>query len=59
MGFFRDCYGPVHKAFEALDAPGRERLHDDLVALAVKHDRQRGPSVAMPSADLEAIATRR
>ena len=26
--FFRDNYGPVHKAFGALDEPGRERLYD-------------------------------
>jgi len=33
-GFFRTNYGPVHKAFQALDEPGWRRLHDDLTALA-------------------------
>ena len=56
--FFRDNYGPVHKAFGALDEPGRERLYDDLTALAREHDREEGPSVAMPAEYLEAVATR-
>ena len=56
--FFRDNYGPVHKAFQALDEPGRERLYEDLVALAREHDRSPGPSVAMPSDYLEVVAIR-
>jgi hypothetical protein len=58
-GFFRDNYGPVHKAFAALDEPGQRRLHDDLVALAQEFDRATGPSVAMPAEYLETIAIRR
>jgi SAM-dependent methyltransferase len=57
--FFHDNYGPVHKAFGALDEPGRERLYDDLTALAREHDREEGPSVAMPAEYLEVVATRR
>ncbi|HJW63319.1 MAG TPA: class I SAM-dependent methyltransferase [Actinomycetes bacterium] len=56
--FFRDNYGPVHKAFGALDEPGRERLYDDLTALAREHDQEEGPSVAMPAEYLEVVATR-
>jgi SAM-dependent methyltransferase len=56
--FFRDNYGPVHQAFGAPDEPGRERLHDDLTALARDHDREEGPSVAMPAEYLEVVATR-
>jgi ubiquinone/menaquinone biosynthesis C-methylase UbiE len=56
--FFRDNYGPVHKAFGALDEPGRERLHDDLTALAREFDQEEGPSVAMPAEYLEVVATR-
>jgi SAM-dependent methyltransferase len=56
--FFRDNYGPVHKAFAALDEPGRERLYDDLTALAREFDREEGPSVAMPAEYLEVVATR-
>jgi hypothetical protein len=58
VGFFRANYGPVHTAFEALDEPGRRRLHDDLAALAAKHDRAQGPSVALPSEYLETVAVR-
>jgi ubiquinone/menaquinone biosynthesis C-methylase UbiE len=56
--FFRANYGPVHKAFEVLDERGRKTLHDDLIALAEKHDREPGPSVAMSSEYLEAVAIR-
>jgi SAM-dependent methyltransferase len=56
--FFRANYGPVHKAFEALDEPGRQGLHDDLVALAGRYDRSAGPSVAIPSEYLEVVAVR-
>ena len=58
-GFFRDNYGPVHKAFAALDEPGQQRLHHDLVELAKEFDRATGPSVAMPAEYLETIAVRR
>jgi hypothetical protein len=57
--FFRANYGPVHKAFLALDKPGRERLYDDLAALARERDSALGPSVAMASEYLEATAVRR
>ena len=53
---FRDYYGPVRKAFDALDETGRARLSVDLAALANRHDRQSGPSIALPSEYIEAIA---
>jgi SAM-dependent methyltransferase len=53
---FRNCYGPVRKAFDALDERGRDRLSLDLAALADRHDRGPGPSLAVPSEYLEAIA---
>jgi SAM-dependent methyltransferase len=54
--FFRANYGPVAKAFEALDDTAREHLHADLAALVAAHDRGPGPSVAIPSEYLEVIA---
>jgi SAM-dependent methyltransferase len=57
--FFRDNYGPTHKAFAALDEPGRERLFDDLTALAREHDRQPGLTVAIDAEYLEVVATRK
>jgi hypothetical protein len=56
--FFRDNYGPVGKAFAALDEAGQERLHADLNALAGEYDREPGPTVAMPSEYLEVVAVR-
>ena len=58
VDLFRTTYGPVHKAFLALDEPDRERLHADLAALVTQFDRGPGPSVAMPSDYLEAVAVR-
>jgi hypothetical protein len=57
--FFRANYGPVRKAFEALDDAGRARLSGDLTALASAHDRGPGPAVAIPSEYLEVVAVRR
>lgn len=53
---FRDYYGPVRKAFDALDESGHGRLYHDLVALAVSHNREPGPSIAIPSEYVEVIA---
>ena len=57
-GFFRDRYGPTHKAFAALDEAGRQRLWDDLTALAREHDSEEGLTVAMASEYLEVVAIR-
>jgi ubiquinone/menaquinone biosynthesis C-methylase UbiE len=56
---FRRYYGPVHKAFDALDERGRDQLSADLTELAAQHDREPGPSIAVPSEYLEAIAVMR
>jgi SAM-dependent methyltransferase len=53
---FRNYYGPVRKAFDALDERGRDRLSVDLATLADRHDREAGPSIAVPAQYLEAIA---
>jgi ubiquinone/menaquinone biosynthesis C-methylase UbiE len=58
--FFRDNYGPTHKAFEALDEEGGRALRDDLIALVGLHARTSGTgAVAIPSTYLESIAIRR
>jgi ubiquinone/menaquinone biosynthesis C-methylase UbiE len=57
-GFFQELYGPTRKAFEALDEAGRQRLWDDLTALARDHDIEQGLTVAMPAEYLEVVATR-
>jgi SAM-dependent methyltransferase len=54
---FRSYYGPVRKTFDALDQRARDQLSTDLAALADRHDRESGPSIALPSEYIEAIAT--
>jgi SAM-dependent methyltransferase len=53
---FRESCSPVRRAFDALDELGRRRLYDDLAALAARHDREPGSSLAVPSEYIEAIA---
>jgi SAM-dependent methyltransferase len=56
VAFFRANYGPVAKAFEALDEAGREQLGADLAALVAAHGRPHGASVAIPAEYLEVVA---
>jgi SAM-dependent methyltransferase len=59
VDFFRDNYGPTHKAFAALDEDGQAALYGDLAALARRFDRLQGNgAVALPSDYLETIAIR-
>ena len=51
---FRTYYGPIHKAFGALDAPGQEGLAKELLALAERFNRASG-SMAVPSEYLEVV----
>jgi len=53
---FRDHYGPLRDAVEALDQSGHQALHEDLTALIAAHDQEPGPSVAVAWEYLEAIA---
>jgi ubiquinone/menaquinone biosynthesis C-methylase UbiE len=56
---FRDFYGPVHKAFAALDDDGRTALREDLLALVRRFDTGGGDGpVAMPSDYLQTLARR-
>jgi ubiquinone/menaquinone biosynthesis C-methylase UbiE len=59
VSFFRRWYGPVLKAFEALDGNGRAALAADLSALARHWDRNHGRSIAIPATYLETILTLR
>lgn len=56
---FRDFYGPVHRAFAALDDAGRTALREDLLALVHRSDARDGDGpVAMPSTYLQTVARR-
>ena len=57
---FRTQYGPVLKAFAALDDAGRDALDADLLALARAHDATAGAgALRIPSEYLEVVAVRR
>ena len=57
--FFRRWYGPVLKAFEALDQDGRAALAHDLAQLARHRGRNHGGGIAIPATYLETILTLR
>ena len=56
---FRNYYGPVVKAFAAIDAKAQEALEADLLALLDKFDVARDGTLVVPSEYLEVIVTTR
>lgn len=56
---FRTYYGPVHKAFEALDADGQDAFAKDLEELIHAWNASRDETVVIPSDYLEVVAVRR
>src|ERR1043165_8281298 len=58
LDVFKTFYGPVLKAFAALDAPTRENLRNDLHALIVRMNRSGDASMVVPSEYLEVVITR-
>ena len=59
LGLFREFYGPVLKAFEALDHAGQEALSRDIVELIERLNRSGDASMVVPSEYLEVVVTRR
>jgi SAM-dependent methyltransferase len=55
---FRAFYGPVHKAFLALDAAGQAALEADLLALLRRADRGGQAGLVVPAEYLETVITR-
>jgi SAM-dependent methyltransferase len=53
---FRTYYGPVHKAFGALDEAGKQSLERDLVALVERFNTGTSDSVRVPGEYLEVVA---
>jgi SAM-dependent methyltransferase len=51
-------YGPMVKAFEALDGSDRDSLLGDLVELTERHNTTSGSALRVPSTYLEVVATR-
>jgi SAM-dependent methyltransferase len=56
---FRTFYGPMHKAFGALDAEKQEALAADLIALAEKFNRATDGTLVAPSEYLEVVIKRK
>jgi hypothetical protein len=52
---FRAFYGPVHKAFVALDADGQAALEADLIALLQASDRGGAAGLVVPGEYLETV----
>lgn len=59
LDVFKTFYGPVLKAFAALDAPTRENLRNDLHALIVRMNKSGDATMVLPSEYLEVVITRR
>jgi hypothetical protein len=55
---FRTYYGPVYKAFSALDPDGREALERDMLALLRSADRGGADGLVVPAQYLETVIVR-
>ncbi len=55
---FKSYYGPVLKAFAALDAQAQAALENEIVRLIAHFNRSGDPTVVVPSEYLEAVITR-
>jgi SAM-dependent methyltransferase len=56
---FRTFYGPMHKAFAALDTKMQESLAVDLIDLAEKYNRATDGTLVAPSEYIEVVITRK
>jgi ubiquinone/menaquinone biosynthesis C-methylase UbiE len=56
---FRDFYGPVLKAFAAIDSAAREALANDLLLLVGRFNTATDGSAVVPSEYLEAVITKK
>lgn len=59
LDIFRTYYGPMLKAFAALDAAGQAGLTRDLLDLLERFNQGGSDTLAVPSEYLEVVATRR
>lgn len=55
LEIFRTYYGPVHKAFAALDEEKRQMLEADILALISEFNRAEDGTVVIPSEYLEVV----
>ena len=57
--YMREYYGPLNKAFGALDEEGQKALERDLISLAERYDRSEDGTAVLHADYLEVVATRR
>jgi hypothetical protein len=56
---FRGFYGPMLKAFEALDEKGKKALAGDILALIGRFNRSGDATMVVPGEYLEVVMTKR
>src|SRR6185437_623078 len=59
LDVFRDYYGPMLKAFEALNAVGRKALSQDIIELIGRFNTSGDGTVVVPGEYLEVVVTKR
>jgi len=59
VDFMREYYGPLNKAFGALDAEGQDALESDLISLAEGYNRSDDGTAVLHADYLEVVAARR
>jgi ubiquinone/menaquinone biosynthesis C-methylase UbiE len=59
LDIFKSYYGPMLKAFAALDEANRQKLHQDLMMLIGSMNRADDGTMVLPSEYLEVVITRR
>jgi ubiquinone/menaquinone biosynthesis C-methylase UbiE len=59
LDVFKTYYGPVLKAFAALDAAAQQNLHNDLYALIVRMNKSGDATMVVPSEYLEVVIIRK
>jgi len=59
LDIFREFYGPMLKAFEALDAVGQKGLASDLLALIGELNTAKDGTMVVPGEYLEVVVTKR
>jgi ubiquinone/menaquinone biosynthesis C-methylase UbiE len=59
LDVFKNYYGPMLKAFAALEPAKQEELHNDLHALIVRMNRSGDATMVVPSEYLEVVITKR
>jgi hypothetical protein len=59
VDFFKTYYGPVLKAFGALDSAGQQSLHDDMIALIGRMNEADDGTMVVPGEYLEVVIVKK